>query len=96
MVKENLEPKDDRFIDDIPFEVEEPGETKELNFPQCIVCEHLISAEKQTCEAFPKGIPDKFFFGDVMHDVSVEGDNGIIFEPIEEILVKEKWNACQM
>lgn len=69
-------------------EVEEVVE-ETMNFPQCVVCEHLISADKQTCEAYPKGIPDKFFFGDVMHDESTGDDYGIVFEAIAEILAKE-------
>ena len=59
----------------------------EINLPQCTICEHLIDPEAQTCEAFPKGIPDDIFIGDVAHDKSMRDDNGIIFDPIEEVLV---------
>ena len=82
----------DRFVGS-PDEIEILDETEvveeTMNFPQCVVCEHLISADKQTCEAYPKGIPDKFFFGDVMHDKSMGDDYGIVFEAIAEILAKE-------
>jgi hypothetical protein len=36
-----------------------------------------------TCDAFPNGIPDKIFWGEVFHDHPIEGDNGIQYEPRE-------------
>jgi hypothetical protein len=34
-----------------------------------------------TCNAFPKGIPDKIIDGEQQHTSPIEGDHGIIFEP---------------
>ncbi len=99
MAKQNtIKPNINKFVgDSSELEVideadleEEEVEEKELNFPQCIVCEHLIDADKQTCEAFPKKIPDALFFGDVSHAVPFKGDNGILFEPVAEILEIEE------
>ena len=75
MIAKNLE----RFVGTAEeFEVEE-----DLNFPQCIVCQHLLDAEKEICEAFPNGIPVKFFMGNKAHDKLI---NGFKFEPIPEIV----------
>ena len=57
-----------------------------MNFPQCIVCEHLIDAKDETCEAFPNGIPEPLFMGEVSHEKAYSGDNGIRFEAVQEIL----------
>lgn len=34
------------------------------------------------CAAFPKGIPSNILAGDNPHTVTVDGDGGIIFEPV--------------
>ena len=65
--------------DGTEFEVIEES----LNFPQCIVCQHLLDAETEKCKAFPNGIPEKFFMGDKAHDKLI---NGFKFEPIPEIV----------
>lgn len=49
--------------------------------PICIDCKHYHKdAEKITCDAFPKGIPDEILFGDFDHHKPHPDDNGIRFE----------------
>ncbi len=70
----------DKFIEgrqDKTFELISSKESAKINFPQCTVCLHLIDEELQICEAFPKGIPMKFFAGEEAHNILI---NGIRFE----------------
>ena len=41
------------------------------------------------CAAFPDGIPREIFFGG-SHSEHVEGDNGIKYEPVEDLGAEEK------
>tara|TARA_R100000501_G_C2631536_1_gene127893 strand:- start:4609 stop:4896 length:288 start_codon:yes stop_codon:yes gene_type:complete len=76
-----------RFVGDgSEIEFEDEAEEKEMTFPQCIVCEHLISADEETCEAYPEGIPGPLFYGEISHTKPYKGDNGLRFDAIEEIL----------
>ena len=47
---------------------------------QCATCDHFIKPDpaspKVTCKAFPDGIPEKIFTGEVDHDRPVEGQVG--------------------
>lgn len=55
-------------------------------FSQCLDCKNFIekNAEgKYCCIAFPEGIPYYIFWNKVKHDKKIEGDNGIVFEPLE-------------
>lgn len=48
-------------------------------FSKCYVCKHFISGgevEDFKCKAFPEGIPPKIIFGELDHDVPIEGDHG--------------------
>ncbi len=45
----------------------------------CGNCTHYQG--KQSCTAFPAGIPNDIFLGKVIHDHPVPGDHGILFEP---------------
>ena len=54
--------------------------TKEIQSNQCIKCLNYLGGRE--CYAFPKGIPAKIFTGEITHDHSVKGDDGIIFEPV--------------
>ena len=56
-----------------------------MKFPQCQVCTHKYEGEP-ACEAFPNKIPDELYYGDVSHNKPYKGDNGILFEPVPEIL----------
>lgn len=41
----------------------------------------------KTCLAFPEGIPDDIWRGNVNHTEPYEGDAGIVFEQYDEALV---------
>jgi hypothetical protein len=47
---------------------------------QCCYCRHRIGHEGQTCNAFPRGIPDSITRNQVDHRKVYPGDNGIGFE----------------
>lgn len=66
-------------------EVTERNSEETMNFPQCIVCTHLIDSDEKTCEAYPEKIPDELFFGSVSHEKSFKDDNGILFEMMPEV-----------
>lgn len=65
--------------------------------PLCLFCKHLHSEfkynKKNTCEAFPDGIPDSIL--EMNHVFPVDGDHGILFEPKPEYEHDEsiKWLA---
>jgi hypothetical protein len=48
----------------------------------CFFCKYL--GIKETCEAFPNGIPEEILNNQFIHTKHYEGDNGILFEPKEE------------
>ena len=50
----------------------------------CNLCKHS-TMKGTTCKAFPNGIPDKILTGEFDHRKPYPGDNGIQFEPIEEV-----------
>jgi|GEM_PF-5825951 len=45
---------------------------------QCKYCQHYKG--KQTCKAFPEGIPNDIIVGSHNHEYPYKGDNGILFE----------------
>jgi hypothetical protein len=52
------------------------------NPPRCIVCKNYILGV--ICKAYPDGIPQNIFNGAIIHDHSINGDHGFIFEPTEK------------
>ena len=42
------------------------------------------------CKAFPDGIPEKILTGEHDHTKPFKGDNGIRFEPIEDLTNSNK------
>ncbi|HRP70302.1 MAG TPA: hypothetical protein PLY93_12270 [Turneriella sp.] len=61
---------------------------------QCLYCTHYQSirhGEKiPRCKAFPDGIPMPLFFTEVSHRKPYPLDNGIQFEPIDELKESEE------
>ena len=56
-----------------------------VKFPQCTDCQNLMAEKvdgKFCCLAFPDGIPDDIFWNDTSHQIPIQGDHGIQFEPI--------------
>lgn len=53
-----------------------------VSSPVCTFCSHLHDHKpgRQTCAAFPRGIPDEIWDGKNPHTSPVEGDNGIVFQ----------------
>ena len=52
----------------------------------CTMCKRFRSDGANVwCKAFPKGIPDKILTGEHDHTKPFKGDNGILFEPLEEL-----------
>ena len=53
--------------------------------PMCVYCKHRIGVSV-TCEAYPEGIPEEIFFtSEIDHREPYEGDDGIQFEPAEDV-----------
>ena len=55
--------------------------------PECPVCKHYLGRNENGnyyCKAFPYGIPDDVFWGKKSHIEHIDGDNGFVFEMIEE------------
>ncbi len=53
----------------------------EPSTPVCFDCKYFQNIKSRTCDAFPKGIPDDIWSGEVRHDKVYPGDHGIQFEP---------------
>lgn len=47
---------------------------------QCAACANLSSMSRQTCLAYPRGIPQALYHNQVKHDRHYRGDQGIQFE----------------
>jgi len=59
-----------------------------ITYPICFTCKYLLQDMK--CKAFPKGIPEKILTGEHDHTKPFKGDNGIRFEPIEDLTNSNK------
>ncbi len=56
-------------------------------FSQCLDCKNYKGKDaddKHFCKAFPEGIPEEIFWNKTEHNESIEGDNGITFEPLTD------------
>ena len=55
----------------------------------CFSCRHLQidrpMREPMACAAFPAGIPREIYTSQVDHDIPYPGDNGLRFEPRENL-----------
>lgn len=54
-------------------------------FSQCLDCINFNfeNKNKNTCKAFPEGIPDDIFWNKITHNKDLGNDNGIHFKPIQ-------------
>lgn len=50
--------------------------------PPCLSCANYLHG--RTCEAFKDRIPDDIWEGLIDHTAPVAGDNGVMFEDIED------------
>jgi len=50
----------------------------------CVFCKNVKLNGKKQCKAFPEGIPEEILIGNNDHSTKYKGDNGIVFEPIED------------
>jgi hypothetical protein len=55
------------------------------SYSACATCKHLLSEGKALCNAFPCGIPDAIWYGWDDHSKPYNGDNGIQYEPIQQL-----------
>jgi hypothetical protein len=53
--------------------------------PICLTCKHWNADDGEgfTCAAFPDGIPEPIYLTTVVHTEPYEGDNGILYEPVD-------------
>ena len=58
------------------------GNASNLTVSQCTFCSHR-SPDGTKCRAFPKGIPVEILFNEHDHSAAYQGDNGILYEPIQ-------------
>lgn len=72
--------------DEIPTGIDDSILSEVIYSPVCNLCTHyhINREEKNTCDAFPDGIPEEIWVGDNDHTKPYEGDHGIQFEPIEK------------
>jgi excisionase family DNA binding protein len=49
--------------------------------PLCYDCNYFHVVSSRTCDAFPQGIPDELWIGEIKHDKPYLGDHGIQFKP---------------
>lgn len=55
-----------------------------IEMPLCMNCKHYRkNAPGLTCDAFPAGIPDPILESDQDHRKPIDGDHGIVFDPID-------------
>ena len=74
----------DMHYDDSPSEGKVLKNFTKNKLTICILCKSFVGFNKSgepMCEAFPGGIPNKFWSGKVDHTTPYDGDNGITFQP---------------
>jgi len=58
------------------------GNASDLTVSQCTFCAHR-SPDGSKCRAYPNGIPVEILFNEHDHFTPFQGDNGILYEPIQ-------------
>ena len=58
------------------------GNPSDLTVSQCTFCAHR-SPDGTKCRAYPNGIPVEILFNEHDHFTPFQGDNGILYEPIQ-------------
>lgn len=56
-------------------------------FSQCLDCKNYIGKNKNgkhICKAFSDGIPEEIFWNKISHTENIEGDNGFLYDDINE------------
>ena len=58
-----------------------------IGFCKCYYCKYYIISDNipPKCKAFPNGIPWEIFREEVDHTQPYEGDNGIQYEPKDDV-----------
>jgi hypothetical protein len=58
-----------------------------IRLPMCAFCRHFRAdlRDRNTCDAFPNGIPREIAFGREDHVNPYSGDHGIQFEPGDDV-----------
>ena len=54
--------------------------------PQCVACKrfHTADRDKETCDAYPEGIPQVILRNKFIHTKPFQGDHGLQFVPLTE------------
>lgn len=71
------------------------GRPDEMVSPQCNHCRRW-NMMKDTCEAFPDGVPMEIAMNRHDHRQPFTGDNGVLFESKDGVPVQEWWFARNM
>lgn len=61
----------------------------------CSTCKHfdLKVQDRNVCAAFPDGIPVGIQLGEIGHQMPVEGDHGIVWEPAPGFEYKKRYTG---
>jgi len=74
---------DDKYFDEDERFMTDTANILDNEDVHCFYCKHFHGEVKETCNAFPDGIPTEIFLGGTRHDKRFDDDNGIMFEKAE-------------
>jgi hypothetical protein len=72
--------REERYMAPVKFTI--VGNPSDLTVSQCTFCAHR-SPDGTRCRAFPNGIPVEILFNEHDHSTAFQGDNGILYQPIQ-------------